>query len=334
MKLKILFSVGVLVLIGALIFGYSMMSKERTKEAEGEKPVTAESRVERGTNGEAAVNLDETTLKLIGLETAVLAAATLSRELKCYGRLVDSSPLVGLLSSLASARASLDASGKDYQRVKALFTQGENASARALEAAEAATRRDQIAVQTAEAQLVAAWGKSVADQPDLVAFVQSLATLQSVLVRLDLPAGELTAETPMGVRLILPGGRQPVRAGFLGRAVMTDPLVQGQGFLFVLTNTETRLSPGLAITGFLEMPGEPLRGVIIPEAAVVRTAERAWVYVQTSGSNFVRREISQEHPVEKGWFLTEGLRPTDRVVTTGAQTLLSEERKTEIKVGD
>jgi hypothetical protein len=334
MKLKIILSLAALIAIAGLLYGYQQMSKERTNEARGEKPVTAESKVERATNAGAILNLDEKAQKLMGLETTLLSPATLASEIKCYGRVLDSSPLLGLVSNLASARAALDASGKECQRVKTLFNQGENASARALEAAEAAMKRDQIALQTAEAQLVCAWGQSVAGQPDLPAFVQALSTLQKVLVRLDLPAGEMTTETPMGARLVVPGTNQPLVAGFLGQTTVTDPQVQGQGFLFEATNTPARLSPGLAITGYLQLPNELLRGVIVPEAAVVRTAGRAWVYVQTGPATFTRRDLNQEHPVADGWFVTGGVTPNDRVVTTGAQTLLSEERKTEIKTDD
>lgn len=334
MKLKIFLALGALVLIAALIYGYVLMSKERTKEAAAEKPVTSESKVGLATNGEAVVSLDEKTQKLIGLETTALTASTLNPEIKSYGRVIDPSPLVGLLSSLSSARAGLEASAKEYQRVKALFSQGENASARALETAEAAMKRDQIALNTAEAQFASTWGGAIAGQPDLAAFVQSLATYETVLVRLDIPAGELLQETPTGGRLVLPGARQPIEARLLGRAATTDPQVQGEGFLLLATNTAARLASGLAITGFLQLPGEALRGVIVPETALVRAAERAWVYVQTSTTTFVRRDIGLEHPMADGWFVAAGLSPNDRVVTTGAQTLLSEERKSQIKVGD
>jgi hypothetical protein len=334
MKLKIFLALGALLLIAALIYGYLLLSKERTKEAAAEKPVSSESKVGLATNGEAVVNLDEKTQKLIGLETTPLTAATLTPQIKSYGRVLDPSPLVGLLSSLSSTRAALEASAKDYHRVKALFSQGENASARALETAEAAMKRDQIALNTAEAQFASAWGKTLAGQPDLAAFVHSLAAYETVLVRLDLPAGELLRETPTGGRLVLPGALQPIQALLLGPAPTTDPQVQGQGFLLLATNLAGRLASGLAITGFLLLPGEPLRGVTVPETAMVRAADRAWVFVQTSATTFVRRDVKLDHPMTDGWFVDSGISPNDRVVTTGAQTLLSEERKSQIQVGD
>ena len=321
-------------MVAALTYGYRRMSTERTAEAGGDKPVVAESRVEHGTNGEAVVKLDSSTQQLIGLRTAALAAATQPLAVKVYGRVLEPAPLLALASDAASARAALAASNKEYQRLKGLFAQGQNASAKALESAQAAMQHDQIALQAAEAQLVAAWGKSVIREPDLTAFLGSLAKLECVLVRLDLPAGDSLSEAPVGARLVLPGTNSPLEARFLGRATTTDPQVQGEGFLFVATNAAARLAPGLALTGFLQLAGEPLHGVVVPNAAIVRAADRAWVYVQTGDITFERRELALDRPVPGGWFVARGLAPNERLVVTGAQALLSEERKTQIQVGD
>jgi hypothetical protein len=334
MKAKIVAILAAAAVVAALVFSYLQTSKERDKEAAGEKPVTAESKVERAANGQTVVNLDPGAQKLIGLETTPLKAATLAPEIMGYGRVLDPAQLLNLSSGVASARAALEASNKEYQRMKALFTQGENASVRAVETAEAVMTRDQIALKTAEAQLVSGWGKAIVEQPDLPGFVRALASLDTVLVRIDLPAGELAKEMPKGARLVLPGAKQVVEAQLLGRTTTTDLQIQGEGFLCLATNASGRLSPGLAITGFLQLPGEPLRGVVVPEAAVVRTAERAWAYVQTGDASFTRREINLARPVADGWFATTGASPNDRIVTVGAQTLLSEERKSEIKIGD
>ena len=322
------------VVLAAVVYGYLRMRKERTGDGESDKPIVAKSRVEHGTNGEAVVNLDLDTQRLIGLQTAALEAATQSPAVKAYGRVLDPSPLLALASDIAMDRATLAASSKEYQRLKTLFAQGQNASAKALESAQAAMQHDQIGLQTAEAQLVTAWGKSIVEQPDLAAFVESLAKLECVLVRLDLPAGDSLSEAPVGAQLVLPGTNAPLEARFLGRATTTDPQVQGAGFLFVATNAAARLVPGLALIGFLQLPGAPLHGVLVPNAAIVRAAERAWVYVQTGDTKFERREVALDQPVAGGWFVTRGLAPADRLVVTGAQPLLSEERKTQIKVGD
>ncbi len=270
--------VTVAILVAVLFYGSRRMNKDRSADDEGDKPVAAESEVEQSTNGEAIVRLDPATQKLIGLQTAVVEAATEAPAVKAYGRVLEPAPLLALASDTASARTALVASKEEYERLKTLFAQDQNASAKALEQAHAAMQHDQIALQAAEAQLVAAWGKSVTDQRDQAAFLESLAKLDCVLVRLDLPAGDLLAEAPVGGRLVLPGTNAPLDARFLGRATTTDPQVQGAGFLFVATNATGGLAPGLALTGYLLLPGAPLHGVVVPNAAIVRAADRAWAY--------------------------------------------------------
>jgi hypothetical protein len=333
MKTKILLCLAIIAAMAALIYGYVQMSTEQAADKEADQPITAASRVQRDTHGGTVVTLDRDTQKLIGLQTASLAAATLPTEIKAYGRVLDPAPLAGLAGDVASGRAALDASGREYERLKTL-AHSQNVSAKALEDAEAAMKHDQAAFAAAEAQLTSASGNAVADQPDLSAFVESLAKLETVLVRLDLPAGEWPEETPAGALVLPPGGHQPSAAGFLGRAATIDPQVQGEGFLFLVTNVPARLTPGLAVAGLLQLPGEPLHGAVVPDDAIVRSDDRAWFYVQTGDTTFGRREIILDHPVSGGWFVTNGVAPGDKVVTTGTQTLLSEERKTQIKLSD
>ena len=52
-----------------------------------------------------------------------------------------------------------------------------------------------------------------------------------------------------------------------------------------------------------------------------------WIYLQTSEEKFQRTELALERPVEAGWFVRQGLKPEEKVVTAGAQQLLSEELK-------
>jgi hypothetical protein len=96
----------------------------------------------------------------------------------------------------------------------------------------------------------------------------------------------------------------------------------------------TRLTPGAAVEGYVRLPGGTLNGFIIPDSAVVRLAGQGWIYLQTSEQTFTRRRISFDHPVENGWFVSEGIAAHARVVVSGAQTLLSEEQKYQIKLLD
>ena len=68
-----------------------------------------------------------------------------------------------------------------------------------------------------------------------------------------------------------------------------------------------------------------MKGLIVPTSAVVWSEGKAWVYQQTAADHFTRRAVPTDIPVEKGFFVAEGFSPGDKLVTRGAQALLSEE---------
>ena len=321
----------VLVALAALLFGYVQMSKERAADEAADQPITAASLVQTGANGQTVITLDANAQQLIGLKTAPLVAASLPPEIKAYGRVLDSAALISFHADATAARAALQASQPEYERLKKLSVQ-DNASARALESAGAQMKHDQGAFDAADAQLAAAASKAVLDKP--AEFFQSLAKQEIVLVRLDLPAGETAEEEPTGARLILPGTAQPVAADFVGHAAATDPQVQGAGYIFMVTNAPVVLTPGLSLTGYLQLPGEAASGAMVPDAAVVRSDGRAWIYIQTADTVFTQREISLDRSTSGGWLVTNSAAPGDKVVVTGAQTLLSEEHKSQIRLED
>jgi hypothetical protein len=285
--------------------------------------------------GDIIVTLDAETQKRIDLRTEMAVATNLVHEVKGYGRVLDPAPLAAAVLELAPAQAALETSRKELERVKTLRGQ-DNASARALEAAEFAVRRDDLALAAARTRLSLAWDKSIAEHKDLPAFVRSLVARETALVRVELPAGESLHSPPSSARLVtLANPDDFIEAQFLGNAVDVDPQTQGQAFLFLAKATSGKLVPSVMVTAFLATGGAPVSGVLIPRNAVLRADGKAWVYLQTGADAFVRREVSLEHPLPNGWFVMTGVVASDKLIVTGAQTLLSEELKAQIpKMGD
>ena len=126
----------------------------------------------------------------------------------------------------------------------------------------------------------------------------------------------------------------PLRGERVALAAAADPTTRGQTVLFRVGSTGFPLRPGAAITAYITIPGPTRTGVVIPRAAVVRSEGRAWVYVQLGEPRFRRQVVSLDAPTPGGWFATAGFAAGDRVVVDGAQTLLSEEFKSQIKLED
>ncbi len=313
--------------VGVLAGGVAvwLFVSNHDKPAKEEEKVQSKSHVQHGTNGETFLKLDKETQEHAGLKTAVLEAAELKPELKAFGRVVDPSSLATSLTEIAGTRAQFEASAKEAERIKTLFGQNQNVSARALETAEAAVKRDHLAVEAAQLRLVTGWGKSIADRPDLDVFIHSLVTQEAALVRIDVPASEKLESAPIGARLaLLSESDTPINAEFLGAAVSAAPQTLGRGFLFLIKGKPIPVNA--AVIAYLSLPGETQKGVIVPRDAIVRHHGEAFVYVQSGDEQFERKELELAHPLAKGWF-TEAFKPGVKVIVTGAQQLLSEELK-------
>jgi multidrug efflux pump subunit AcrA (membrane-fusion protein) len=254
-------------------------------------------------------------------------------------------------AALAAAQASLN-------RARTLNADDKNVSDRAVEEAQARLAAEQARVTAAnrsisliESSLASLSGAAAplelvrggqvvevlvhpgesieAGQPIL-----RVARYDSLLARVDVPAGDVVSGD-VATANIVPLGyeNRPLRGQRISLAAAVDPRTQGQPFLFRVDNPSLALRPGLSVTAYLEAPGAPRKGVVIPRAAVVRQSGRNWVYVQTAADRFTRREVALEDPTAEGWF-SRSLSPGDRVATTGAQALLSEEFKSQIQVGE
>jgi len=111
-----------------------------------------------------------------------------------------------------------------------------------------------------------------------------------------------------------------------------DPRTLGEGYLFRVRGLGTILRPGAAVSAYLQAPGRPVAGVVIPQSAVVRAVGKTWVYRQIAGDQFTRAEVNLGRTTSRGSLVTKGVPAGDRIVTVGAQILLSEEQKSQIQI--
>ncbi len=335
MKAPLKTSLGLLVagiVMAGLIFAFLEMSAERAREAEREQPIAAPTRVSRNPQGEFVVTFDPETQKRVGLSMTALTAAEHRPTRRGFGRVLEAAPLVALLNEVALARTNLAAAEKELGRSKLLFGQS-NLSEKSLLAAESAAARDRLAAQAAEARLALAFGRELATRADLLELSRSLAALDSVLVRVDLAAGEAMPAAATRTHLFAPANEaETFEAEFIGPATSVEPEFQGQAFLCLARQISRRIAPGANLTAILDLPGEASTGVVIPRGAVVRSDGRGWAFVQTGADTFIRREVALTRPTSDGWFVTSDFKAGEKVVVTGAQVLHSEVGKSAIRM--
>jgi hypothetical protein len=162
-----------------------------------------------------------------------------------------------------------------------------------------------------------------------------LARFDRLLARVELPLGTHADGAPARAQIAVAGREEaPLPAEVVARAGAVDPAGQAEGFLLRIAPGALPLRPGAAVVAWIELAGPPLEGVIVPGDAVVRTAGSSWAYVVIGPDVFSRRALALDHPVEGGFFAERGFAPGERIVASGAGTLLSEELKPTIDIGD
>lgn len=288
----------------------------------------AESKESHETNSVPGLKLDADTQERIGLKTAIAQGVNVAATTETFGRVLDPGPLLALGTELETAEAAAAASEREWVRTKGLFDQDQNASARMLEQALAATLRDRATVAGIRARIASSWSPAFTGMSDLKAFLQKVARGETVLLRIDVPPDRALAPLPESA-LVQPVGYDvaPVRTKSIGVASTVDPQVLGSGFIAQLDGTP--MSSGTALKAWIPSTNGPQPLVQIPASAVIRVAGDALVYVRSATNRFQRRVVELATPNESGWLIRTGLTAGDTVVTSGAQQLLSAESKTE-----
>jgi hypothetical protein len=326
--------VTVLAVIVALVWWFGAGYRD---EGDDEDQVTATAPdLSRAANGDVIVALTSAQQALVGLKTAALAPSVRARQVTGYGVIVDPAPLAALDAQLIAARAALGASKAEYGRAKLLNSQHQNISLKEFQAAQATLRADQAQYDLLNQRLAGDWGDTIAAlKPAARADLIAAAIKRSVaIIRVAIAPGQSLERIPAKAEVTIVGDPAPFAAKSIWYAPNVDPNLQGQSFMMKIAAAGFPLRPGAAVSARLETPAAALRGVVVPSAAVVRTADRAWAYVLIAPGKFERRPVATDESTAGGWFETAGFAAGTRVVVTGAQALLSEEFKSQIQVQD
>ncbi len=155
-----------------------------------------------------------------------------------------------------------------------------------------------------------------------------VARFDRMVARVCCLAGGKVAQNASTARLVVIGHEDhPLAAKRIAAAASTDPLTGGQTLLFEIESEKLPLQPGMSLTAYLPLPGEPAKGVLIPRSAVIRFAGESYVYVQSGPDKFTRRPVTRAEHDPQGLFVAEGFKPGEPVVVRGAQMMLSQELK-------
>jgi membrane fusion protein, multidrug efflux system len=333
MKKSILLMVMAAGVLALLVWAFTKGHEERADESQGERSIKTASRVSiRG--GETVVSLDQSMISRSGVKIETLAPTKRRLETRAYGTAVDPQPLSDLRVNLTKARAAAAEAQRDFVRQQELYAAGQGVSKEAVQEAQVIARSDEAAVMGFTAQANEQWGDVIAKwitngAPELGELFQ----VRSILLLVSVPSNVTVPAPPEAVLVGTSRGKM-TSARFVSRALRADPRLQGESLFYMVTVKDSGILPGMNVDVLMPL-GAETAGVIVPREAVVWSRGKAWAYVERKPNEFTRCEIATDVPVEQGWFVTHGFAAGDRIVTSGAQLLLSEELRAQIgAVGD
>jgi hypothetical protein len=311
----------------------------------------AEEQIETGSSasvldGRAIVRVDAQSQAASGIRTQALDAARYEASVHVYGSVVDIAPLLELRGQYLAAvgeqralRASVSAARLEYQRAQSLYEDDRNISEQALRDAQS---RFQVALarftsaQSRESvlrdSLFADWGPVVSVWATKAnsASLEPLLSRRSMLVQLVFPY-ELPRSAARDKLMLAPvtARSDAVQARFVSEAPRSSLAVPGNTYFYIVEGADLRI--GARVIARVATDDTSIDGVIVPNEAVVWHAGKSWVYRKQDAQTFGRYEVSTTRQLADGWFESNGLHPGDQVVVSGAQLLLSEELKFQIR---
>lgn len=333
----------IVILIWVIVFlgrdEYELIQNESEEEIESPIHVSEQ-------NGLQVVQLNLATQKNSGISVQPLQAYDYHGNIKVLGSVISIQTLVDynsqyqlLKSQLALAESVLPNHQLQYQRYKQLNDDDKNVSDKALQEAQLLVINDQTHIKTTQAQLkalndtiVAQWGQPLATlvtQHPSPGPLHDLLMQKKVLVQVSFP---LNFKAPEGNSSILITPIQdeitPIRADYVSQSIQTD--ISNIGKTYFYSAPADYLRVGMRVNVVPAQASSSLKGVLVPNQAIAWHGGMAWIYVKTKPDTFLRKPVASDIELDNGWF-DNSLTPGTEVVIRGAQLLLSEEFKFQIK---
>ena len=155
------------------------------------------------------------------------------------------------------------------------------------------------------------------------------------LINITIPAAKRVSKIPKKIKVFLSDDtKNTYDATFISDAPRSNKSLQGKSFLYVVTNND--IKPGSKIKANITRNDKKnnQNKLFIPAKSVVWSNGKSWVFIKKDGeeSTFLRKPLINPLETDNGWLVVENnLKKNELIVVDGAQLLLSEEFKYQIK---
>jgi hypothetical protein len=236
-----------------------------------------------------------------------------------------------------------DRDKKNYERFKLLNDDNKIISDKALQEAKVSFENTRIKLYASQ-ELVsgikqnirAQWGEtilSMIDQGLKKELFEFLLQDKARIVKVTLPENA-DNEPPRSISLALIDSlNEKFLANYLAESPTLDKSIKGKTYFYIVYSNKLRIDSKV-IANLIQdnLSSELGKYLAIPKEAVVWNAGQAWVYIKTGENKFLRKMIETDNEDSNGWIVKEDyIKENDLIVINGAQLLLSEEFKYQIK---
>jgi hypothetical protein len=294
------------------------------KGAAGEKE---EKKEEKDEGGAGEVKLTSEEVAKLGISTAAATAVQYVPAKQGFGVVMSHDAIAQAVADVATAQAGLRLSQAALARIARLDG---TAGAQSAEAHESAARQaavDAAALRLAEAKLSALLGQRPpwAGQSDSKMLTE-LAEGHAKLLRVTFPLGVLNGAAPNGLRVSRLDAAT-VGERWTARPVWDAPFdsgIPGRNFFAMLPQTDAQEGERVLIWAAGDNHSErPESGIVVPPTAVVVIDGKYWCFVEREPGVFSRSLLDISQPMADGYFVRDGIKPGELIVTLGQGLLLA-----------
>ncbi len=292
--------------------------------------------------GSLSVSLSDDTQRLAGFKTLVVESLTVQKEVQTIANVININSLIKLKLQYENAAAKRNVIRTQLNSVSAALEQLEKLNAKTTNVSlkqlqEAHAEKQQLLVSLSaedtflsnlKIEMKQEWGNDLAEIAmnfDSEIF-QRLLNRQEFLVLLTINPADKVTDSMAIVFVNLLNDRFTARKAYLiSVAPYSHSTLNGETF-FLRTDADG-LREGMQLYAWIPSNQRSSTGVFVPDNAVIWTDGLPWVYVQTDANTFQRRSLANAQEINEGWLINNVVEVGEKIVTSGAQTLLSEEFK-------
>lgn len=285
-----------------------------------------------------------------GIKTEKIKVATHAKTITSYGNVLSMDSLIEQKNKLNEIKNQIDIlknefirDKRNYERFKSLNEDNKNISDKALLESQVAYEttkfnltKSQALTDGLEQNIRTQWGDKILDMiksPDKNNILDFLLHDKARLIRITL-SSNFTNDVPKEISLsLIDNPSDNFIAKYLSDAPQLDKNLQGKTYFYVSFNNQLRFDSRLIVSvSQSNFSNDTYKLLFIPKESIVWNAGKAWIYIKTATDKFIRKSIDTSNEDNDGWIIIEDqIKENDEIVLSGAQLMLSEEFKYQIK---